>query len=128
MIDAPIDHVAIVVKDLDAALRLYTQTLGFSVVYRETVADQGVEAVGLRSGDAVIELLRPLSEDEAVGLYHASPRDPIWEYVLSPLQAELCFDVQSGRVCLIGHSHVQRRPGRRVETPRSWTSRPENGS
>ena len=69
MIDAPIDHVAIVVKDLDAALRLYTQTLGFSVVYREPVADQGVEAVGLRSGDAVIELLRPLSEDSPVAAY-----------------------------------------------------------
>ncbi len=41
-----------------------------------------------------------------MGLYHASPRDPVWEYVLSPLQAELCLDVQSHRVCLIGHSHV----------------------
>jgi len=64
---------------------------------RATIAPESMEF--LRS-------LRPLSEDEAVGLYHASPRDPIWEYVLSPLQAELCFDVQSGRVCLIGHSHV----------------------
>ena len=41
-----------------------------------------------------------------VGLYHASPRDPVWEYVLSPLQAELCLDVQQHRICLIGHSHV----------------------
>jgi diadenosine tetraphosphatase ApaH/serine/threonine PP2A family protein phosphatase len=50
--------------------------------------------------------LSPSSEGEAVGLYHASPRDPIWEYVLSPLQAELCLDVQPHRICLIGHSHV----------------------
>ena len=50
--------------------------------------------------------LRPLEESEPVGLYHASPRDPIWEYVLSPLQAELCLDAQSRRVCLVGHSHV----------------------
>ena len=42
----------------------------------------------------------------SVGLFHASPRDPVWEYVLSPLQAELCLDVQTHRVCLIGHSHV----------------------
>src|SRR5205085_1741224 len=35
-----------------------------------------------------------------------SPRDPVWEYVLSPLQAELCLDEQEHRVCLIGHSHV----------------------
>jgi len=50
--------------------------------------------------------LEPRDLDEAVGLYHASPRDPVWEYVLSTLQAELCLDVQSHRVCLIGHSHV----------------------
>lgn len=50
--------------------------------------------------------LEPQDLDEAVGLYHASPRDPVWEYVLSTLQAELCLDVQNQRVCLIGHSHV----------------------
>ncbi len=50
--------------------------------------------------------LEPANADEEVGLYHASPRDPVWEYVLSPLQAELCLDAQTHRVCLIGHSHV----------------------
>jgi predicted phosphodiesterase len=50
--------------------------------------------------------LEPLNIDEEVGLYHASPRDPVWEYVLSPLQAELCLDAQQHRVGLIGHSHV----------------------
>lgn len=56
-----------------------------------------------------VEYLRSLSssnEEEQVGLYHASPRDPVWEYVLSSLLAELCFDAQQRRVCLIGHSHV----------------------
>jgi predicted phosphodiesterase len=51
-------------------------------------------------------LLEPAMLDEQAGLFHASPRDPIWEYVLSPLQAEMCLDVQEHRVCLIGHSHV----------------------
>lgn len=53
-----------------------------------------------------LKKLEPVNVDEQVGLYHASPRDPVWEYVLSALQAELCLDVQSQRVCLIGHSHV----------------------
>ena len=53
-----------------------------------------------------LEKLDPANVEEEVGLFHASPRDPIWEYVLSPLQAELCLDAQSHRVCLIGHSHV----------------------
>jgi predicted phosphodiesterase len=53
-----------------------------------------------------LQALEPSNAEENVGLYHASPRDPVWEYVLSPLQAELCLDVQRHRVCLIGHSHV----------------------
>jgi methylmalonyl-CoA epimerase len=69
MTDAPIDHVAIVVADLDAAVTTYTQTLGFTEVYREIVADQGVEAVGLRTGDAIIELLRPLDEASKIALF-----------------------------------------------------------
>ena len=55
---------------------------------------------------AYLRSLEPQSLDQAVALYHASPRDPIWEYVLSPLQAELCMDVQAKPISLIGHSHV----------------------
>ncbi|HEX5225059.1 MAG TPA: metallophosphoesterase family protein [Solirubrobacteraceae bacterium] len=50
--------------------------------------------------------LKPQGEEGTVGLYHASPRDPVWEYVLSALLAELCLDAQRHRICLIGHSHV----------------------
>jgi diadenosine tetraphosphatase ApaH/serine/threonine PP2A family protein phosphatase len=50
--------------------------------------------------------LRPEGREGPVGLYHGSPRDPVWEYVLSALLAELCLDVQRQRVSLIGHSHV----------------------
>ena len=53
-----------------------------------------------------LRALPPQSLDRDVGLFHASPRDPIWEYVLSTLQAELCLDAQQHRVCLVGHSHV----------------------
>jgi methylmalonyl-CoA epimerase len=72
MIDAPIDHVAIVVNDLESTIALYTQTLGFSQIYRETVTDQGVEAVGLRAGDAVIELLRPLDDDSPIARFRGN--------------------------------------------------------
>jgi diadenosine tetraphosphatase ApaH/serine/threonine PP2A family protein phosphatase len=50
--------------------------------------------------------LRPQGQERGVGLFHASPRDAIWEYVLSTLLAELCLDQQEDRICLIGHSHV----------------------
>jgi predicted phosphodiesterase len=55
---------------------------------------------------AYLDRLNPVNVEERVALYHASPRDPVWEYVLSPLQAELCLDVQAHRISLIGHSHV----------------------
>ncbi len=55
---------------------------------------------------AFLEGLSPSNTDQEVALYHASPRDPVWEYVVSPLQADLCFDVQPQRVSVVGHTHV----------------------
>jgi predicted phosphodiesterase len=55
---------------------------------------------------AKLRELEPQGEREGIALFHASPRDPIWEYVLSVEQASACFDVMRGRVALIGHSHV----------------------
>jgi predicted phosphodiesterase len=54
----------------------------------------------------VLRTFRPSDTSKPVGLYHASPRDPVWEYVLSSLLAELCLDAQDHRICLVGHSHV----------------------
>ena len=41
--------------------------------------------------------LNPAGARADIGLYHASPRDEVWEYVLSALLAELCFDATSRR-------------------------------
>jgi diadenosine tetraphosphatase ApaH/serine/threonine PP2A family protein phosphatase len=59
--------------------------------------------------DDHVEWLRGLSpqgREDGLGLYHASPRDPVWEYVVSTLLAELCLDAAPERVSLVGHSHV----------------------
>jgi diadenosine tetraphosphatase ApaH/serine/threonine PP2A family protein phosphatase len=64
---------------------------------RENVSPQTLE---------LLRELEPNGEREGIGLFHASPRDPIWEYVLSAEQADDCFEVQPQRVALIGHSHV----------------------
>jgi diadenosine tetraphosphatase ApaH/serine/threonine PP2A family protein phosphatase len=53
-----------------------------------------------------LKSLKPEVTDREVGLYHASPRDPVWEYVLAVDQAVECMEEQSSRVSLIGHSHV----------------------
>ncbi len=56
-----------------------------------------------------LDFLRGLAssaERQGIGLFHASPRDPVWEYVLSIEQADACMEVQAERIGLIGHSHV----------------------
>src|SRR5215217_9493718 len=68
---------------------------------------------------------KPDGSADGVGLFHASPRDPIWEYVLSGLTAELCFDVTDFRVSLIGHSHVALSFDRQEGSPASGTTRKE---
>jgi len=50
--------------------------------------------------------LDPAGSRDGVGLFHGSPRDPIWEYVLSIDQAEGGMNAQGERIGLIGHSHV----------------------
>jgi diadenosine tetraphosphatase ApaH/serine/threonine PP2A family protein phosphatase len=55
---------------------------------------------------AFLESLEPTALRHEIGLYHASPRDPVWEYVLSLEAAAEAFAVAEERVALVGHSHV----------------------
>jgi len=60
-------------------------------------------------GESALRFLRglaPADESHEVALYHASPRDPVWEYVLWPDQAAECLAAQTQRISLVGHSHV----------------------
>ncbi len=53
-----------------------------------------------------LESLEPSGEREGVGLFHASPRDPVWEYVLSPPVAFASLAEAPQDLVLVGHSHV----------------------
>jgi len=64
---------------------------------------RGVLAEGSRS---FLESLRPQGEREGVELFHASPRDPVWEYVLSADVARAAFELTGSPLVLVGHSHV----------------------
>lgn len=63
-----------------------------------------------RMAEETFEVLRSLegtsTRREGVGLFHASPRDPIWEYVVDSELAEDNLDIQEERIALIGHSHI----------------------
>lgn len=66
-----IDHVGVAVEDVDAALALYVKGFEMPLVHRETVTEQGVEAVLLDIGDGHVELLAPLGPDTPVGKFMA---------------------------------------------------------
>jgi len=48
----------------------------------------------------------PEGRCDGVELFHASPRDPVWEYVLSAEAAVAAFELTRSQVVLVGHSHV----------------------
>ncbi|CAB4682819.1 MAG: methylmalonyl-CoA epimerase [Actinobacteria bacterium] len=66
-----IHHVGVAVPELDELVRTWETLLGATVEHRETVEDQGVEAVSIRVGTSRIELLRPLGPDTPVGKFLA---------------------------------------------------------
>jgi methylmalonyl-CoA epimerase len=67
-----IDHIGVAVEDLDGAVELYRDRLGMREQHRETVEEQGVDAVLLEVGEGHVELLSPHSSDSAVGRFLAS--------------------------------------------------------
>jgi predicted phosphodiesterase len=82
----------------EVSVEAFTRGAGISVEWtREVMRPENL---------AFLRSLQPQGREGPVDLYHASPRDPIWEYVLSSLLAGLCLDRQPQRVGLIGHSHV----------------------
>jgi methylmalonyl-CoA/ethylmalonyl-CoA epimerase len=66
-----IDHIGVAVEDIDAALELYEEAFAMPLAHRETVEEQGVEAVLLDVGEGHVELLAPLGPETAVGKFLA---------------------------------------------------------
>ena len=53
-----------------------------------------------------LHLLQPFGRLEGVDLFHASARDPVWEYVLTEEAARATLELSTAPVVLVGHSHV----------------------
>jgi methylmalonyl-CoA/ethylmalonyl-CoA epimerase len=66
-----IHHLGVAVADLDEAVATYERLFGARLEHRDSVADQGVEAVSLRVGESRVELLAPLGDDTPVGRFLA---------------------------------------------------------
>lgn len=64
-----IDHVAIAVHDLDAAIEWYEEVFGATVEHRERVQSDGVEEALIKVADSYVQLLTPTREDSPVAKY-----------------------------------------------------------
>ena len=67
-----IDHVAIAVNDLEAAIDWYADVFGATVAHRERVERDGVEEALLKVADSYIQLLTPIRDDSPVAKYLAN--------------------------------------------------------
>ncbi len=83
MLLTEIDHVAIAVKDLEAAVDYYQRAFGATVEHREVVESDGVEEALLKVAESYIQLLTPTRPDSPVakaiekrgeGLHHVGYR------------------------------------------------------
>lgn len=64
-----IDHVAIVVEDIDIALRFWRDALGLDLSHVEDVPDQESVVAFLPTGDSEVELVKPTTDDSGVARY-----------------------------------------------------------
>ena len=92
-----IEHIALAVADLDAAVEHYAATWGLEVEHRERVDDQGVEEAMLPLGDSYLQLLGATRPDSTVakfverrgeGLHHIAYEVPDLEEALAELKAK----------------------------------------
>ncbi len=83
MLLTEIDHVAIAVRDLEAAIAYYEQAFGATVDHREVVESDGVEEAMLKVAESYIQLLTPTNDESPVakaiekrgeGLHHIAYR------------------------------------------------------
>lgn len=70
------------------------------------VAANWTQTVLLDEHKAFLENLSPQKKLEGAELYHASPRDPVWEYVISEETARAALEATVAPIVLVGHSHV----------------------
>ncbi len=79
-----LDHIAIVVRDMDEAIATYSSKLGFTVSSRQQVASENVEIAVLSVDNTQIELLRPLESSSGVAKFLAKKGEGLHH---------LCFEV-----------------------------------
>ena len=87
-----IDHVAIAVNDLDAAIALYEEMFGATVEHRERVESDGVEEALLNVAESYIQLLSPFNEESPVAKFLANKGEGIHHVGYRVADCQVAFD------------------------------------
>ena len=80
-----VNHIAVVVPDLDASMHFWVEALGLELSHKEYVASQAVEVAFLPVGDSKIELLQPTDNESGVARYLERK---------GPGMHHICFEVE----------------------------------
>jgi len=87
-----LDHVALAVRDLDEALTGYKRLYGADPMYREVVAEQGVEEAMIAVGGSYVQLLQPLGPDTPVGKFIESHGEGMHHVALAVADIDAALD------------------------------------
>lgn len=109
-----VDHVAIAVRDLDAAIKWYEEAFGATLAHREVVERDGVEEALLAVADSYIQLLTPSRDDSTVAKFLDSKGEGIHHvgYRVADCAAALTEVVATGARAI----DAEPRPGSRGTT------------
>ena len=87
-----VNHIAVVVDNLEASMKFWVEALGLEMSHREHVASQAVDVAFLPIGDSKIELLQPTEDESGVAKY-LQKRGPGMHHV--------CFEVDDIDAALV---------------------------
>ncbi len=87
-----LDHVALAVRDLDSSLAEYKRLFGSDPIYREIVAEQGVEEAMIAVGGSYVQLLQPLGPDTPVGKFIESHGEGMHHVALAVADIEAALN------------------------------------
>jgi len=76
--------------------------------FNDEAAEAAIWTTGVLTPEsrAFLASLKPFGEVEGVDLFHASARDPVWEYILTEDAALATLELSAAPLVLVGHSHV----------------------
>ena len=110
-----LDHVAVLVPDLDEALSFWQEKLGFELDHVETISSMAVKIAFLPIGESEIELVQPTTEDSGLAKF-LEKRGPGLHHICLEVEdiSEKLLDLKDKGVRLIDEEPVTMDDGRKL--------------